>query len=62
MRLSEIIDKPLSEILEQMELQNCNIDSHNGTVNYISLVYKPKEPVAGDNRSELFRKQKKRGY
>lgn len=62
MRLSEIIDKPLSEILEQMELQNCNIDSHNGTVNYISLVYKPKESVAGDNRSELFRKQKKRGY
>lgn len=44
MKLSEIMNKPLAEVLEEMELVNFRpyTDDYTGDVEYIELKYKPK--------------------
>ena len=60
MRLADVMDKPLLEVLKEMELVSFRPIANDGIVESIALEYVPKEnlveePVAGDNRSDLFK-------
>ena len=62
MKLAEIVDLPLSEVLEKLELKRfVPITDDEGNIKRIELVYTPpKSTTAGDSRSDLFRNQRRK--
>ncbi len=69
MKLADVMSKPLLEVIKDMELVSFRPVTNDGVVESIELEYVPKEnleeePVAGDNRSDLFKSNssKRRHY